>query len=288
MDWLNAILQGVLLGGLFALYATGLSLIFGVMRLVNLAHGDLIILASFLAIAVVEATGLHPLATLVIVVPAMFALGYGLQHGLLNVTLGEDILPPLLVTFGLSIIIQNGLLETFSADTRRLQAGALETASLQLADGLAVGVFPLLVFALAVLVIAGLQMLFYRTRLGRIFRATSDNREVVRLMGVDNRKVYALAMGLALAVCAVAGVLMAIRTNVTPTVGPARLLFAFEAVIIGGLGNLWGTLAGGVILGVAQAIGAKIHPGFQVLAGHLAFLIALVLRPQGLFPRIRD
>jgi len=288
MEWINAILQGILLGGLFALFATGLSLIFGVMRLVNLAHGDLIILGSFLAIAVVSGTGMHPLLTLVVVVPVMFAFGYALQRGLLNITLGEDILPPLLVTFGLSIIIQNALLETFSADTRRLQAGALETASLELADGLAVGVFPLIVFLTAVAIIAALQLLFYRTRLGRVFRATSDNQSIVRLMGVDNRRVYALAMGIALAVCAVAGVLMAIRTNVNPTVGPARLLFAFEAVIIGGLGNLWGTLVGGIILGVAQSIGAKIHPGFQILAGHIAFLVALVLRPQGLFPRIKD
>lgn len=288
MEWLNAVIQGLLLGGMFALFATGLSLIFGVMRLVNLAHGDLIILAAFLGIAVVEATGVHPLLTLAVVVPLMFILGYVLQRGLLNFTLGDDILPPLLVTFGLSIIIQNVLLETFSADTRRLQTGGLDTASIDLAGGLAVGVYPLLVFAVAVGVIAGLQVLFYRTRTGRVFRAASDNQSVVRLMGVDNRKVFALAMGIALAVCALAGVLMAIRTNVTPTVGPARLLFAFEAVIIGGLGSLWGTLAGGVILGVAQSVGAKIHPGFQILAGHLAFLAVLVIRPNGLFPKTRD
>lgn len=288
MEWLNAVIQGLLLGGMFALFATGLSLIFGVMRLVNLAHGDLIILAAFLGIAVVEATGVHPLLTLAVVVPLMFILGYVLQRGLLNFTLGDDVLPPLLVTFGLSIIIQNVLLETFSADTRRLQTGGLDTASIDLAGGLAVGVYPLLVFAVAVGVIAGLQVLFYRTRTGRVFRAASDNQSVVRLMGVDNRKVFALAMGIALAVCALAGVLMAIRTNVTPTVGPARLLFAFEAVIIGGLGSLWGTLAGGVILGVAQSVGAKIHPGFQILAGHLAFLAVLVIRPNGLFPKTRD
>ncbi len=287
MEWLNAIVQGVLLGGLYALFATGLSLIFGVMRLVNLAHGDLIILGAFLAIAVVEALGVHPLLTLIVVVPLMFAIGYALQRGLLNLTLGEDILPPLLVTFGLSIVIQNVLLETFSADTRRMQAGGLETASLEVGAGLAVGVYPLAVFAVAVAVIASLQALFYRTRTGRVFRATSDNQTIVRLMGVDNRKVFALAMGIALAVCALAGVLMAIRTNVTPTVGPARLLFAFEAVIIGGLGNLWGTLAGGVILGVAQSIGAKINPGFQILAGHVAFLAVLIVRPNGLFPKIR-
>ena len=288
MEWLNAIVQGLLLGGMFALFATGLSLIFGVMRLVNLAHGDLIVLAAFLGVAVVEATGVHPILTLAVVAPLMFGLGYALQRGLLNFTLGDDILPPLLVTFGLSIIIQNVLLETFSADTRRLQAGGLDTAGIELAGGLAVGVYPLLVFAVAVGVIAGLQVLFYRTRIGRVFRATSDNPRIVRLMGVDNRKVFALAMGIALAVCALAGVLMAIRTNVTPTAGPVRLLFAFEAVIIGGLGNLWGTLAGGIILGVAQSVGARIHPGFQILAGHLAFLAVLVVRPNGLFPKTRD
>lgn len=288
MEWLNAVVQGLLLGGMFALFATGLSLIFGVMRLVNLAHGDLIVLAAFLGVAVVEATGVHPMLTLVVVAPLMFGLGYALQRGLLNFTLGDDILPPLLVTFGLSIIIQNVLLETFSADTRRLQAGGLDTAGVELAGGLAVGIYPLLVFAVAVGAIAGLQVLFYRTRIGRVFRATSDHPRIVRLMGVDNRKVFALAMGIALAVCALAGVLMAIRTNVTPTAGPVRLLFAFEAVIIGGLGNLWGTLAGGIILGVAQSVGARIHPGFQILAGHLAFLAVLAVRPNGLFPKTRD
>jgi branched-chain amino acid transport system permease protein len=288
MEWVNAVVQGVMLGGLFALFATGLSLIFGVMRLVNLAHGDLIVLAAFLGVAVVEGLGLHPLVTLVIVVPAMALLGYGLQRGLLNLTLGGDILPPLLVTFGLSIVIQNVLLETFSADTRRLQAGALETASIELAGGISIGWLPLIVLLLAVAVIGGLQLVFYRTKIGRIFRATSDNPAVARLMGVNHRHVFALAMALALAVCAVAGILMAIRTNFTPTIGPARLLFAFEAVIIGGLGSLWGTLAGGIILGVAQAIGAQIHPGVQILAGHIAFLAVLAVRPQGLFPRLRD
>ncbi|MGF1627155.1 MAG: branched-chain amino acid ABC transporter permease [Alphaproteobacteria bacterium] len=289
MEWVNAIVQGVLLGGLFALFATGLSLIFGVMRLVNLAHGDLIILAAFLGLAVVEGMGLHPLVSLAVVVPAMALLGYLLQRGLLNFTLGSgDILPPLLVTFGLSIVIQNGLLQVFSADTRKLQVGALGTDSVAIGGGLSVGWFPLMVLGVAVAVIGGLQLFFYRTRMGRIFRATSDNPAVVRLMGIDHRHVFALAMALALAVCAIAGILMAIRTNFTPTIGPARLLFAFEAVIIGGLGSLWGTLVGGIILGVAQAIGAQIHPGAQILAGHLAFLAVLVVRPQGLFPRTRD
>ena len=288
MEWLDAIIQGVLLGGLYALFATGLSLIFGVMRLVNIAHGDLIVLAAFLGLAMVNGTGVHPLLSLIVTVPVMAAIGYALQRGILNLTLGRDILPPLLVTFGLSIIIQNVLLEVFSADTQRLKAGALETASIAIGGEIAIGWFPLIVFLAAIAVIAGLQLLLYRTRLGTAFRATSDDHEIAALMGIDNRHVFALAMALALGVVALAGTFMAIRTNFSPAIGPARLLYAFEAVIIGGLGSLWGTLAGGVILGVAQAIGAKFHPGGQILAGHVAFLIVLVLRPNGLFPRTRD
>lgn len=288
MEWLDAIIQGVLLGGLYALFATGLSLIFGVMRLVNIAHGDLIVLSAFLGLAMVNGTGVHPLVSLIVIVPVMAGIGYALQRGILNLTLGRDILPPLLVTFGLSIIIQNVLLEVFSADTQRLKAGALETASIAIGEQITIGWFPLIVFLSAVGVIAILQLVLFRTRLGTAFRATSDDHETAALMGIDNRHVFALAMALALVVVALAGTFMAIRTNFSPAIGPARLLYAFEAVIIGGLGSLWGTLAGGVILGVAQAIGAKFHPGGQILAGHVAFLIVLVLRPNGLFPRTRD
>jgi branched-chain amino acid transport system permease protein len=269
------------------MFAAGLSLIFGIMRLVNIAHGDLIVLAAYLALVVVETFGLNPFASLLIVVPVMAALGYALQRFLLNRTLGDDLLPPLLVTFGLSVIIQNGLLELFTADSRRLNAGAIEVATLPIADGLSIGVLPLIQFAAAVAVIGLLQVLFYRTALGRAFRATSDDQPVARLMGLNDQHVFALAMALSLAVIAIAGVLLAIRTNFDPAIGPARLIFGFEAVIIGGLGNLWGTLAGGIVLGVAQAIGAKLDPGWQVLAGHLAFLAVLAVRPEGLFPRIR-
>jgi branched-chain amino acid transport system permease protein len=287
MDWLSGIIQGVLLGGLYALFAAGLSLIFGIMRLVNIAHGDLIIAACYIALVLVELTGMHPLLSIVLVAPIMFGLGYLLQRGLLNRALGQDILPPLLITFGLSIIIQNVLLEAFSADNRKLQAGALEIASIDLGQGLAVGWFPLLVFVLAVGTIAALQLVFYRTGFGRAFRATSDDAATAAQMGINTRHMFALAMALALAVCAIAAVLLAIRTNFTPSIGPARLLYAFEAVVIGGLGSLWGTLAGGVILGVAQAIGAKLDPGLQILGGHVAFLLVLLIRPQGLFPRVR-
>ena len=287
--WIDTLIQGLMLGGLYALFATGLSLSFGVMRLVNIAHGDLIILAAFIGLVVVETTGMNPLAAIIIVVPVMALIGYVLQRGLFNRTLvGDDIMPPLLVTFGLSIIIQNLLLVTFSADSQGLNAGEIETASLQLMEGLAVGWFPLLVLLTAVAVIAGLQWLFSSTELGRSFRATSDDQEAAQLMGIDNRHVYSLAMAIALGVVAIAGVYLAIRTTFTPTIGPGRLLFAFEAVIIGGLGSFWGTLSGGMILGVAQLIGFKLNPGWGVLAGHLVFLAILVVRPQGLFPRTRE
>jgi branched-chain amino acid transport system permease protein len=287
MEWLNTIVQGVLTGGLYAMFAAGLSLIFGVMRLVNIAHGDFIVLAAYLALVVTETMGLDPLVSLIVVVPLMAAIGYVLQRGLLNLTLGDDLLPPLLVTFGLSVIIQNALLLRFTADSRRLQAGALEVASWDLGQGVSIGVLPLLQFVAAVVVIGGLQALFYRTAFGRAFRATSDDPSVAQLMGLDNRHVFALAMALSLAVVAIAGVLLAVRANFDPSIGPARLIFGFEAVIIGGLGNLWGTLAGGIVLGVAQAIGAKLDPGWQLLAGHLAFLLVLAVKPEGLFPRIR-
>ncbi len=285
-EWINVIVQGVLIGGLYAMFAAGLSLIFGVMRLVNIAHGDFIVLAAYMALVAAAALGLNPIAAAVIVAPAMAALGYVLQRLLLNRTLGDDLLPPLLVTFGLSVIIQNGLLELFTADSRRLQAGAIEVASIPVVPGISIGVLPLLQFAIAVAVIGGMQFVFYRTALGRAFRATSDDQAVAQLMGLDNRHVFALGMALSLAVVAVAGVLIAVRTNFDPAIGPARLIFGFEAVIIGGLGSLWGTLFGGILLGVAQGVGAHIDPGWQMLAGHLAFLIVLAARPEGLFPKI--
>ncbi len=285
MEWLNAIIQGTLLGGLYALFAAGLSLIFGVMRLVNIAHGDLIVLAAYLGLTTSVALGLHPILSLVIVVPAMAGIGYLLQRGVLNQTLGDDILPPLLVTFGLSVIIQNALLESYTADPQKMDAGALETASFGL-GGLTLGVLPVLTFAVAVAVIAALQWMFYRTPLGRAFRATSDNQDIAQLMGLNRRHIFGLAMALSLAVTAVAGIFLGIRTSIDPATGPARLIFGFEAVIIGGLGNLWGTLAGGVILGIAQSIGAQINPGWQILAGHLAVLLILAVKPRGLFPRI--
>ncbi len=287
MVWLDVIVQGILLGGLYALFATGLSLIFGVMRLVNLAHGDFSILAAFIAVVAVQTLELNPLVALVVVAPVMAGVGYALQRLVLNRLLGRGILPAVLVTFGLSIVIQNGLLETFSADSHRLNPGGIETASLPLGGGLAVGWFPLLTFAVAVLLLVALHLVIRRSAIGRAFRAASDDGPTAVLMGIDTGRLYALAMALSLAVVAVAGIFLGIRTTFTFSSGPDRLLFAFEAVIIGGLGSLWGTLVGGVLLGVAQTTGARISPGWGVLTGHLVFLAVLLLRPSGLFTASR-
>jgi len=285
MDWLNAVVQGVLLGGLYALLATGLSLVFGVMRLVNLAQGDLTVLAAFLALSVVEATGVNPLVSLLVVVPLLMIGGYLLQRLLLNFTLGRGVLPPVLVTFGLAVILQNVLLGAYSADSQGLDAGPIEGSSLRLTDQLAVGWFPLITLIVAVLILVGLQLLISRTALGRSLRATADDPDSASLVGIDDRHIYAVSMALALGTIAIAGVFLGIRTTFAPSDGPVRLIFAFEAVVIGGLGSLWGTLVGGIVLGVAQALGNQIGPGYQILAGHVVFLIVLVFRPSGLFAR---
>ncbi len=287
MIWIDTIIQGVLLGGLYALFAAGLSLVFGIMRLVNLAHGDLIVFAAYLILLLVSLLGLSPFLAAIIAAPIMFGVGWALQRHVLNRVLGPDILPPLLVTFGLSVVLQNALLEGFSADSQRLPAGEITTASVQL-GGLNLGVLPLLTFASAILVIVGLNQLFYRTELGRAFRATSDDAVTAGLMGIRPERIFATATAIAMLVVTLAALYLGMRANFDPNIGPARLIYAFEAVIIGGLGSLWGTLIGGIIIGVAQTVGAAINPEWQILAGHLAFLIVLLIKPRGLFPRAVD
>ena len=287
MIWIDTIVQGILLGGLYALFAAGLSLVFGIMRLVNLAHGDMIIFAAFAILLITGSLGLNPFLAALIAAPLMFALGWALQRFVLNRVLGKDILPPLLVTFGLSVALQNGMLEAFSADSQRIPAGPLESASVNLGI-VTVGWMPLLTFATAIAVIVGLNQIFYRTALGRAFRATSDDPVTASLMGIAPKGIFAIATGLAMVVVTIAALYLGMRANFDPSIGPARLIYAFEAVIIGGLGSLWGTLAGGIIIGVAQTLGAAINPEWQILAGHIAFLIVLLIRPRGLFPRAVD
>lgn len=287
MMWFNILVQGMLLGGLYALFAAGLSLVFGIMRLVNLAHGDLIVLGAYLILFIVTALGLDPFLAALIALPVMFALGWVLQTFVLNRVLGDDILPPLLVTFGLSVVTQNVLLEVFTADSQKLPLGGIEAQSVQIGD-MSVGAMPLLTFATAILVILCLNQLFYRTALGRAFRATSDDPVTAQLMGIRPQRIFAIATGIAMMVATIAALYLGTRANFDPSIGPARLLYAFEAVIIGGLGSLWGTLAGGLVIGVAQAFGAAINPEWQILAGHVAFVAVLLVRPRGLFPRAND
>lgn len=287
MIWLDVLVQGILLGGLYALFAAGLSLVFGIMRLVNLAHGDLIVFAAFAILLITATLGLNPFLAALIAAPLMFAVGWALQRFVLNRVLGKDILPPLLVTFGLSVALQNGMLEVFSADSQRLSVGPLESASIDLGP-VTVGTLPLLTFASAIAAIFVLNRIFYTTALGRAFRAVSDDPTTASLMGLNPKSVFAIATGLAMVIVTLAALYLGMRANFDPSIGPARLLYAFQAVIIGGLGSLWGTLAGGAIIGVAQTFGAQLNPEWQILAGHIAFLIVLLIRPRGLFPRAVD
>lgn len=288
MILVSTLVNGVLLGGFYALLGLGLSLTFGIMRTVNLAHGDLVVLASFLALAVTQMLGLSPVVSLVVLVPVMFGLGYGLQGLVLNRVLKDGMMPAVIITFGLAFVIQNGLLMAFSADRMVLRQGSLETAGVTLLPGLTVGVLPLVTLGVVLALMAGLQLLFRYTLIGRAFRATSDDPQIAALMGIDPRHVYALAMGLACAIIAVTGVLMGMRSNFSAFDGPIRLIFAFEVIIIGGMGSLNGVLVGGMILGLSQVIGGALNPSWFQLAGHLATLAVLIVRPSGLFPETID
>jgi branched-chain amino acid transport system permease protein len=282
---INQIVQGVLLGGLYAMFAIGLSLSVGVLRFVNIAHGDLIVGASFLLLTLTTELGLPVLAAVLIAIPLAFAIGYLLQRLLFQRALGKSVLPIILVTFGLSIIIQTGLLGAYGADTRKVAGGAIETATLALGGGVNIGVLPLAIFLTAVAMIWALDRLLYSTRLGARIRAVSDDVRTANLIGLKSAHVYAIAMGIVGVTIAISAGFMSVWTNFDPTSGPSRLITAFEAVVLGGLGSLWGTLAGGIVLGVAQTLGAQVDAAWQVLAGHLVFLALFVIRPQGLFPR---
>jgi branched-chain amino acid transport system permease protein len=283
MIWTNAILQGLLVGGLYALLASGLSLVFGVMRIVNLGHGDFSILAAYLVLVVAGHSNLW-LGTLA-VLPIMALLGYALQRSLLNRALSLGVLSPLLITFAFSIILQNALLKIFTSDTRSIQTESLGSASLKITDAIYVGYLPLLTFFIGVTLTLTLHVFLTRTQVGRAMRATSDDPTAAELIGINNRHIYALATGIGLFAAGVAGILFGMRTQFSPSLGPVALIFAFEAVIIGGLGSLWGTLVGGIVLGIGQSIGAQINPAFGVLAGHLVFIAILLFKPEGLLSK---
>ena len=282
MTWVNAIVQGILLGGLYALFACGLSLLFGVMRIINLAHGDLAVLGAFLVWTISTQLDVNPFWGLLLGLPVMLVLGYFLQRTVLSRSLRGGPLTPLLVTFGLGIVIQNGLLQAYSPDVRSLggSAGRVATGSWRLTDQLSIPYIGVLTLATAVLVLGGLHLVLRRTGFGRDMRATALDPDTASLVGVPAAAVYARATAIAVAIATVAGAFLAVHSTFDPSSGPTQLIFAFEAVVIGGLGSLWGTLTGGIVLGVAQTIGASIDPQYSILAGHLVFL-AVLASPRG-------
>jgi branched-chain amino acid transport system permease protein len=280
--FLETLFGGLMLGALYALFGLGLSLSLGVMKMINIAHGDLIVLGAYLCSTVMQMAGVGPFVSLLAVVPLMFGIGYVLQRLLLNRVVGKGTLSPLLLTFGLSIILQNVLQEVFTADTRSLQAGDFALRGFDL-GGVAIGLLPLVSTLISVAIFACTHWLIGHSHLGRQARAVADDPGTARLVGVDDRHFFALVTGFVLAVIALAAVMYGIRTPFSPTAGPERLLYSFEAVVLGRLGNVWGTFAGGLIIGVAQLFGAKVSSGLGPFFGHLVFLIALLARPQGLF-----
>jgi branched-chain amino acid transport system permease protein len=281
MIWFNQILQGVLLGGFYALLACGLSFMFGVMRIINLAHGDLAILAAFLVWVIAGGLGISPFLALAIVLPIMAAVGWALQRLLLERSLRAGMLVPLLSTFGLAIVIENLLFEQFGADTRSLapNIGDLAFSSIDVGGGIYVSNLSLLIFAVAILVLGGLQLFLRYTTLGREIRAIAEDADAAELVGINARAVYAAATAIAVVTVGIGGTFLAMRATFDPYAGPAQLIFAFEAVVIGGLGSLWGTIIGGIVLGVAQNIGAQLNPHGFLIAGHVVFLLVLALRP---------
>jgi branched-chain amino acid transport system permease protein len=287
MAWVNAIIQGVLTGGLYALFACGLSLMFGVMKVVNLAHGDLAVVAGYVAIGIIAVSHVPVLVSFVIVVPVMAVAGYALQRTVIQASLDRGVLTTLIVTFGLSIVIENGLLQFFTANTRGIGTGlSLVSDSFTLGSQIQIAYLSVVIFATAVIVLLALQYFLSRSRYGRLIRAVADDKEAAQLSGADYRHVFGIAAALAFATVALAGIAYGLSSDLDPTTGTDTiLLFAFAAVVIGGLGSLWGTLLGGVVLGVAQQIGAQINISDEVLAGYIVFLAVLVLRPQGLIAR---
>ena len=287
MAWVNAIIQGVLTGGLYALFACGLSLMFGVMKVVNLAHGDLAVIGAYVALGVITVTHIPALWSFVIVVPIMVLLGYGLQRTLIQAALDRGVLITLLVTFGLSVVIESGLLQFINADSHSLGVGeSIVTGSFSIGSQIQLPYLLLLIFVVAVVVLLGLQYFLSLSRYGRMIRAVADDQEAAQLSGIDYRHVFGIAAAIAFGTVALAGIAYGMYSQFSPTTGTDTiLLFAFAAVVIGGLGSLWGTLLGGIVLGVAQQIGAQINQADQVLAGYLVFLLVLALRPQGLTAR---
>lgn len=282
---IDQILQAVLLGGLYALFALGLAISVGVLRFINVAHGDIIVMMSYLMLNLTQSLGVPTPVAFIALIPIGAAIGWVLQRTVLQRASTQNEMQIILVTFGLSIIIQNVLLTTYGADTRKVLAGGIELKSIPLIGGLNVGLLPLIILAVAVAVIFLLELVLYRTNIGVKIRAVADEPNSARLVGLRVSGILALAMGLVGVTQAISGGLMSIWTNFDPSSGPTRLLIAFEVVVLAGLGSFWGVLAGGIVIALAQTFGGMIDSAFQVLGGHIVFLILFLARPQGFFPK---
>ena len=284
-DLKGPIMNGLLLGGLYGIVGIGMSMIFGIVRVVNLAHGDLVILASYLSLVTLSIFKVSPLLTLVLVIPAMFLIGFIVQYYLVNRVLGKDMNPPLLVAFGLSIILQNLLLLIFTPDARALVTN-LSIATLPIGSFLNIPVVYLVDFIVSLATIFLLSRFFSKTYLGKAIRAASDDEGAAELMGINAKRIYAWAMAIAGGTAAIAGVLVGMTFTFYPHTGPDYLIIAFGVVIIGGLGSLIGTFMGGLILGLAQILGAHfLGPGFQLISGYIILLAVLTFKPTGLFSK---
>ena len=283
MTWVNDVVQGITLGGFYGLLACGLALMFGLMRIINLAHGDIAVLGAYLVFLLLEHWNTSPFIAILPVLPAMLLLGYVLQRTLLERSLRSGLLVPLLTTFGLSIVIQNLLEQGFSPDVRSLgqNAGQVATASWQITSKLSISAVGALTLGVAIVIFGALQQFLSKTQAGRQMRATAQDPDTAELVGIDSRSVYAWGTAIAVGTAALAGMFLAMRSTFDPYAGSTQLIFAFEAVVIGGLGSsLWATLVGGIVLGIAQTIGGQINPEYPVLAGHIVFL-AVLLTPRG-------
>lgn len=283
MTWVNDIVQGILLGGYYGIIACGLALMFGVMRIINLAHGDIAVLGAFLIYLLLEHWHTSPFVALLPVLPVMLVLGYLLQRLILQRSLRAGVLTPLLATFGISIVIQNVLEQSFGPDVQSLggDTGSLVTAAWRINSQISIGALSALIFGAAVVIYAALQFFLARTSAGRRMRAAAEDPDTAELVGIDARAVYARATAIAVGIATLGGLALALRTTFSSYAGPDQLIFAFEAVVIGGMGaSLWGALLGGIVLGIAQTIGAQLNPEWSVISGHIVFLLVL-LSPRG-------
>ncbi|MGZ2485100.1 branched-chain amino acid transport system permease protein [Rhizobium pisi] len=277
---INTLLQGILLGGYYAVIACGLSFMFSVMRIINLAHGSLAVAAAYGLWLLASKFGISPFAGLLIILPVMAAFGWLLQRFVLERSASGGALLPILTTFGLSIVIDNLLFEQFGADTRSLAPfmGNLSYASWQLPGHIFVGKLAVMMMATAIIILGGLQFFLSRFALGRAIRATAEDPDTAGLVGIDARSVNATATAITMVTIGIAGAFLAMRATFSAYAGAPQLLFAFETAVIGGAGSLWGTLVGGIVLGLAQSLGAQLHPQGFLIGGHVVFLLVVFLR----------